>query len=96
MPGLPWIILGLTAPTLAVLLSLSFVFARTPGQRMANLLTGFFFSVIAIVAFVAWLEMRQVEVGDEALFVFVLAPIGAACGVAIARSMYWFFGRQQR
>ena len=41
MPGLQWFIIAMAAPTIIVLLFLSFTLGRTSRQRLTNLLAGF-------------------------------------------------------
>jgi len=98
IPGLQWIILGLTAPTIAILLVLSFTLAQTLRQRMANLLTGSACSVVVVITFMTWVEMGPNERSDNSLYVFVVAPLGAAFGVAFAKGVARFkkIGRNKR
>jgi membrane-associated HD superfamily phosphohydrolase len=85
-PGLPIIGLAIAAPTLVVLFVSSYLFAKTRQKRMAILIAGFVFAVIAIVATVFLFSPSPNSWADENFgwIVIGIAPIGAALGVLLA------------
>lgn len=86
MPGLPWIILGLVAPTALAIIGLSYGLTYSFWQRLAFMLTGLTGSLFAVFAYIITVNLRYKRApnDEESMFVFVLAPIGAILSIGLA------------
>ena len=83
-PGLELIILVMVIPTMVVLLVMSIALSKSPRQRLINVLSGGVFSVASIIMVVILMETKVIEIDNTALFVSMVAAIGAAIGVILA------------
>ena len=83
------------ALTLLILFGGSFLFAKTQGQRMANLLCGFLLAATSFFLVFAFYSPTPNSWGDKnfSWIVIGIVPIAAGVGVALARG--WRFASRR-